>query len=51
MGISKIKINGVEHELQTTIANVTNLQDTIDTINEDITQKSSVQIIIWEDDD
>lgn len=30
MAINKIKINGVEHELQTTIANVTNLQSILD---------------------
>lgn len=30
MAISKINVGGVEHELQTTIANVTNLQSTLD---------------------
>lgn len=30
MAISKIKVNGTEHELQTTIANVTNLQSSLD---------------------
>lgn len=30
MAIKKIQINGVEHELQTTIANVTNLQSALD---------------------
>lgn len=33
MAISKIKIGTVEHELQTTIANVENLQTTLDEIN------------------
>lgn len=30
MAISKIKVGGVEHELQTTIGNVTDLQSTLD---------------------
>lgn len=36
MAIKKINVDGTEHELQTTIANVDNLQETIASINEEI---------------
>lgn len=41
MAIKKIKINGVEHELQTTINNVTNLQSTLNSKQATITGAAS----------
>ena len=45
--IIKVRVNGVEYELQTTVDNVEGLRDELNAL----AQKTQVQITTWEEND